>query len=399
MIRVAFPVIGGRGWTGGYNYLLNLLRVVQTYAPGRISPVVLFGTDSTATDRAPFEAIPGVQIVVDRVFGSAGKSRRLLQALFLGLDTEAAKLFYEHRIEVVFENAQFYGWRLPIAAIAWMPDFQHRHLKHFFSFFARAKRTLGFDAQVFSGRIIMLSSEDARTDCEHFHPASRGRTAVAHFAIALDHTIDAIEARAAASRHGLPETYFFLPNQFWRHKNHDLVIQALAILKSRGKSVLVAASGNTVDLRAPGHFDRVLERAEALGVTELFRPLGLIPYAEVTLLMRASAAVINPSTFEGWSTTVEEAKATGTPMILSDLPVHREQAGSDAILFDPHSPEDLALKLEAFVPYSPAERAGAADEAVVKAGQRVEIFARTFADLIERAALSVPGKARGLSRA
>ena len=386
MIRVAFPLIGGPGWTGGYNYLLNLLRVVQMQVPGRITPVVLFGPDAPVEDHAPFVAIPGVEIVVDPAFGAAGKSRRLLEALLLGLDSQAARVFRTHGIDVVFEAAQFYGWRLPIASVAWIPDFQHRHLTHLFPLPARLKRTVGFTAQVFSGRHMMLSSEDARIDCEKFHPATRGRTAVIRFAIPRDRPVDAAEARAAANRHSLPEIFFFLPNQFWLHKNHAVVVDALALLKNRGRSVVVAASGNQIDPRDPGHFKILQARAEALGVSALFRPLGPVPYADIALLMRASVALINPSLFEGWSTTVEEAKASGTPMVLSDLRVHREQTGGEAILFSPRSAEDLAARLEEFVPASPAERAKAAEDAVVHARERVETFATAFVDLIERAA-------------
>lgn len=387
MIRVAFPLIGGRGWTGGYNYLLNLLRVVQTSAPGRITPVILLGPDAPIGDHTPFAEIPGVQIVVDPAFGAAGRSGRLLEAILLGLDSRAARAFREYKIDVVFEAAQFHGWRLPIASIAWIPDFQHRYLPHLFSLPARVRRAIGFNLQVISGRRIMLSSEDARTDCEKFHPASRGRTAVVRFAIPRQQPVDAAEANAAAERYGLPKTFFFLPNQFWLHKNHAMVIEALALLKARGRPFVVAASGNPIDPRDPDHFARLQARAEALGVSDLFRPLGLIPYTDIALLMRASVALINPSLFEGWSTTVEEAKATGTPMVLSDLRVHREQTTGEAILFDPHSPEDLAACLEALVPASPAERAKAARDAVVYSREQVRVFATTFADLVEESTI------------
>jgi glycosyltransferase involved in cell wall biosynthesis len=39
---------------------------------------------------------------------------------------------------------------------------------------------------------------------------------------------------------------------------------------------------------------------------------------------------------------VEEAKALGTPLLLSSLDVHREQAGDRATFFDPRSPRELA---------------------------------------------------------
>lgn len=382
MIRVAFPLIGGRIWTGGYNYLLNLLRVVQTRAPGRITPVVLFGPDAPVEDHAPFAAIPGVEIVVDPAFGGAGKSRRIAMALTLGLDDGAARVFAAQRIDVVFEAAQFYGWRLGVPAVAWIPDFQHRYLTHLFSPLARLKRAIGFNVQVASGRRIMLSSEDARADCELFHPASRGRTDVVRFAIPRDAPVDAAEARAAAVRHGLPEGFFFLPNQFWLHKNHAVVIEALALLKARGRPVVVAASGNPVDPRDPAHFDRLMSRSAELGVKDLFRPLGLIPYADIALLMRASSALINPSLFEGWSTTVEEAKSTGTPMILSDLGVHREQAEGMAAFFDPSDPASLAAALADHARVPEVRREDMARDGLARSHRDAAAFAKAFVDLI-----------------
>ena len=51
-------------------------------------------------------------------------------------------------------------------------------------------------------------------------------------------------------------------------------------------------------------------------------------------------ALINPSFFEGWSTTVEEAKSLGTKMILSNIKLHLEQA-KNALFFDPKKVESF----------------------------------------------------------
>jgi glycosyltransferase involved in cell wall biosynthesis len=75
--------------------------------------------------------------------------------------------------------------------------------------------------------------------------------------------------------------------------------------------------------------------------------LGLIPHEYIPALIRSCAALINPSTFEGWSTTVEEAKSMGTPMILSSLRVHREQS-EDALFFDAASPNSWPVSWTAF---------------------------------------------------
>lgn len=388
MIRIAFTLIGGKNWTGGYNYLLNLVRSLVEHVPDRVQPVLFFGTDIDEKDAVPFELIAGAVVIRDAAFNEACKARRLRQALFFGRDQPAASAFAAQDINVVFEAAQFYGWRFPVPAVAWIPDFQHRYLQHLFDFKAYWKREIGFRAQILSGRQVMLSSEDAREDCERFYPSTRGRTHVVRFAVPAANAIDAEAARSVADTYGLPATFFFLPNQFWKHKNHECVIQALRILKARGREVVVAVSGKQADPRDPAHFPRLQQVIKINGLEKNFRLLGLIPNAHIPALMRSCAALINPSTFEGWSTTVEEAKAMGAPMILSSLRVHREQY-DDALFFDADSPEQLGRILDEYLPDGYLERAKKSAFAAQQAPIYMEKFAKEFATLMT---LSAEGK-------
>jgi glycosyltransferase involved in cell wall biosynthesis len=54
---------------------------------------------------------------------------------------------------------------------------------------------------------------------------------------------------------------------------------------------------------------------------------------------------LQPSLFEGWSTTVEEAKSLGKKLLLSDIAVHREQNPPESVFFDPKNSEELAAKM------------------------------------------------------
>lgn len=347
MIRVAFTLIGGKSWTGGYNYLLNLVRVMARYHADAVAPVLFFGTDIDPVEAAPFGKIPGAEVVMSPWMNQARKQASLARSLALGVDRPVQKLFQVHDIDVVFENAQFFGKKLGIPAIAWIPDFQHRGMPHLFSRTAYWKRELGFLAQIAASRTIMLSSEDARKSCETLYPSTVGRTHVVRFAVPPPTTTPTpAQSRAVADRYGLPERYFFMPNQFWQHKNHLLVVDALALMKQRGQHVVVAASGKQLDPRLPEHFENVKASIARLEVGENFRLLGLLPYEDLVPLMCASVALLNPSHFEGWSTTVEEARALGVPMLLSDLDVHREQAEGIARFFDRHSAESLANALQ-----------------------------------------------------
>jgi hypothetical protein len=58
--------------------------------------------------------------------------------------------------------------------------------------------------------------------------------------------------------------------------------------------------------------------------------------------MKNSIAIIQPSLFEGWSTVVEDAKALNQWILLSDIPVHREQIQNNVDFFEPKNSSMLA---------------------------------------------------------
>jgi glycosyltransferase involved in cell wall biosynthesis len=344
-MKVAFPLIQSASWTGGYNYLLNLFRSIQKYQGDQITPTLFCGEDALESDLQPFYEMPGLEIVRSSLFDADMKALRLLRSMLTGLDSGALHLFRQYNIDAVFENAIFFGWRFPIPAIAWLPDFQHRQMRDQFGFGAYWRRELGFRAQIASGSMIMLSSENSRKDCEHFYPAAVGNTAVVRFAAPIPAELIEDSPETVIREYQLPPHFFYLPNQFWKHKNHIVVIEALGLLKRQGCEVVVAVTGNPRDPRHPEYFGYLNTRVESLGLQDNFRVLGMVPRRHVISLMRVCTALINPSHFEGWSSTVEEARTLGVPMLLSDIAVHREQMGDGATYFDPDDASALAAKL------------------------------------------------------
>ncbi len=377
-MRIAFTLIGGKNWTGGYNYLLNLLTVLSTYEKNSLSPVLFLGEEVNSESIDAFNNVPDIELVFTPLLNAERRTSSLLQALLLGNDISLKRLFNDKKIDILFESAQFFGWRLKIPTIAWIPDFQHKLSPHLFSNIARLKREIGFRTQVLGGRTIMLSSNDARDDCEHYYPSTRGRTYTVPFAIQPNSLVPFGEARVVADSYDLPDKYFFMPNQFWRHKNHGLVLDALMLLKNMGMKVTVVASGKQSDPRDPSYFPTLKARIEKAGLQDSLRLLGMIPYSHLTKLMQTSCALLNPSLFEGWSTTVEEARAIGTPMILSDLDVHLEQMGADAIYFNRYSPQSLAEALIQFKPLDKETRELKAQKAKEFAVARAKVFAQNF---------------------
>jgi len=145
-----------------------------------------------------------------------------------------------------------------------------------------------------------------------------------------------------AEEESTPARFFLVCNQFWKHKNHQVVFEALRILRSRGVQPLVLCTGALEDYRGDEYVRSLRTLLAEPGLSEQVQLLGLVSRERLVSLMRRALAVIQPSLFEGWSTVVEDARMLGRPCLLSDLPVHREQDPPGARFFPPESAEALA---------------------------------------------------------
>jgi glycosyltransferase involved in cell wall biosynthesis len=349
MIKIAFTLPDFKNWIGGYNYILNLISLLSNDYSKKIEPVLFLGNDILEKDISPFLNIENLKIVSDNHFNLNKKYLRLFTTLVRGMDTKALKLFRNYDISLVFESAQFYGTKFPIPIIAWLPDFQHRHMPEKFSMFSFWKREFGFRKQTTSGRSILVSSEDSKKDCEKFYPSSRGSVYAIPFAVInVQNNFSVNSIEKIKLKYSLPYSYFFLPNQFWIHKNHLCIIEALNIVKKRGINIKIIATGSEYDPRDFNYFSGLQKKINDFKIQNYFTSLGIVPFSDLQILLHKCTALINPSYFEGWSTTVEEAKATNTPMILSSIAVHKEQAGKNAFYFNPESPIELADLLTEF---------------------------------------------------
>lgn len=385
MIRFAVPPIGGNAWLGGWNYMRNLVRTLSNYGDPAIETLLFMGPDrANDPSLAVLSDLPRTRIITDPAFAEHQVRAQIGRTLVTGRNRAILDAYRRERIDIALAPATYLGWRSEIPSIAWFPDFQHRRMPHMFSRSTWWKRELGFRAQIASSAKILLSSDDAERDCLRYYPATRGRTSVARFSVPLEGWPDADTAWQRLRSEGWPENYVFLPNQFWQHKNHELAIDAAALLAKRGSSRVILATGNPNDPRFPGYFSALQRRISQSGASTHIRVIGQVEYSLVQALLIGANALLNPSRFEGWSTTIEEAKSVGTPMLLSDLAVHKEQAPS-ANFFPIDDAKALADSIEA----SPPRKLDEIREAILRAGEGNISRARNFAEDLKKVIFAV----------
>lgn len=378
MIRVGLGL--GVAWLGGVNYARNLLTAMLSLPDRQIEPVLLVGD---RVDRGILAGFPPVEVIRSRWLERSTPHWAVRKAWQQAFDSDPflERVLRAHQIDVV-SHSDFLGKRTSPPTISWIPDFQHRQLPQFFKTSHRWYRDRDFRLRCRHATRIILSSDDAQQALAAFEPSCVEKSRVLRF-VAQPSVSEATELPTLRAKYGVAGQYFHCPNQFWAHKNHRLLIDALAILKSRGGPVLVISTGLMEDYRYPRFVDELMTHADVLGVLDCFRALGVVPYNDLVGLMVNSVALINPSRAEGWSTSVEEGKSLGMRIILSDIPVHREQAPPDGVYVDPDDAHSLADAMQlAWATHDPLAEQARSERARRELPGRVLEFAQTYQDIV-----------------
>jgi len=344
-MRVVVPVTQNYfEWLGGLNYLRTLVSAVDEHGSGEIQPILL------APERRPPDALngfpPELRIESSALLdvGRPAWVARTARARATGTDAGLDRVVRGLGADLLSHHDPL-GRGAHTPTLAWIPDVQHRRLPELFSRRQHRER----DRQL--ARIdryaagVVVSSEAGRADLAAAIPGASDRIHVLRFVPDIGADASETDVRAARDEHGLTGRYLYLPNQMWVHKNHRVVVEAMGRLRREGAAVTVVTTGDTADPRSPGLAGELSARAAELGVQDDLRVLGRVPYANVKALMAGAVAVVNPSLFEGWSTTVEEARALGKRTVLSDIDVHREQDLPAALYADPRDAEAFAAAL------------------------------------------------------
>ncbi|MBB6127044.1 glycosyltransferase [Mucilaginibacter lappiensis] len=343
MIRVAFLINFPKDYKGGINYIKNLLYTNSITQYPDIEYYVILPSNIEQEYIDVFS--PYAKLIFTNVF----KERSLMWFLnkafnkAFNFQLPLYVLLKKNKINVI-SHSFFWGNYKALKIVNWIPDFQCVHFPELWP-----QKQLDLITSINTNiskysDVVILSSYDALNDFKKFAPFQIEKARVLQF-VSQPGEINGIENlyQKIKEKYKLNNKFFYLPNQFWSHKNHMVVLKAVNQLVKEGINPLVITTGVMNDFRGNNkNLDDIKSYIKQNNLEKNILLLGLIPYNEVLILMRKCIAVINPSFFEGWSSTVEEAKSIGKTVILSDIPVHREQDPSKAFYFNPNQEDELA---------------------------------------------------------
>ncbi len=380
--HICLNTVGGTTWIGGAIYTQNLARAIASLPPAERDRIRL----SVRVQKDNLEMVEPIRSCVDHIYVTSPWQRALIKGYkILAERVPEIPLSWLNPQRIDFVYPTIAGARSPYAWGGWIPDFQHYHLPEMFAPKEIAERNTWHQRVAANAPVTVLSSQMAKQDFDHLYPEAASRSVVMHFATARDPEWFDLDPLLVQKKYQLPDRFFLVSNQFWKHKDHQAIVQALGLLKQQGIKPLVVCTGKTSDPRHPEYYDQLLQTIGELGLGEQIRILGLIPRIDQIQLMRRCLAVIQPSRFEGWSTVVEDVRMLGKPILLSDFPVHLEQNPSDARFFQQSNGQQLAeLIAQTYAELEPGPDFDKEEFAKQENIKRVQAFGRRFLDIVDQ---------------
>jgi glycosyltransferase involved in cell wall biosynthesis len=281
------------------------------------------------------------------LFAGDGTFRGFFRALKNALDAM--------EYDVVHAHAPQTGTLLVLAALAWRrfsrlrPSLVYTAQDSFHNYKPRNRAMMVVSLATFT-RIVFCSRSAYESLPRTLKRLARGRSRVVQNGADLDRVDRAVAARSA-ERNGDGFTVLSVGRL-------ERVKVPLAMLNAFWRSLGEDAGSRAVFVGAGELSPAVTARAQELGLADRVVLTGLVPRDDVFVLCADADVFVSTSHGEGLPVAVLEAMAAGCPVILSEIPPHRELAdGADFIPFvEPGDVEGFAAAILRYREMSPEER-------------------------------------------
>jgi hypothetical protein len=324
-------------WLGGYNYFKNFFKFLKKHQ-NQFEPVLILDKLSRLNNDNFFL---NYKIITTPLVSNQNLYLKILNKIlifFIGKSFILENFYIKNKIDILTHSG-YLGRNSLIKSFPWFPDFQELYFPENFSFKERILRRINIIMSYKNSTNILISSNSVMNDLKKISFLAYKKAKL------IKHTVDIPKRNKIFSKNfikkkfGIYKDYFYLPNAYWKHKNHIVVLKALSILKIKP---LIISTGKFYDHRAPRYSNCILDTIKIFKLEKNYKHIGIVSEEEMYSLLYHSLALINPSKLEGWSNTVEQAKILKKKVILSNITVHLEQKSSNFIYFNSNNHKQLS---------------------------------------------------------
>ena len=251
-----------------------------------------------------------------------------------------AKALLQEKCDLwIFPSPTAKSFQIPVPALVTIHDLMHRYERQFpesaagWQFFCR-ERNLANIRRWAKGALV--DSECGRHHVQECCGMPPERIHVLPYT-APGYILAAVTPPGFDSRYRLPQKFLFYPAQFWEHKNHKRLLEAVYLLKNQVPDLKLVLAGSPKNA-----YDAVVNQVRQLDLADAVTFLGYVPEEDLPELYRRARALVMPTFYGPTNIPPLEAFALGCPVVVSDIYAMPEQVGDAALLFNPESVEDIA---------------------------------------------------------
>jgi Glycosyltransferase len=243
---------------------------------------------------------------------------------------------------------------------ACIPDLQHLTYPHFFERAERLRRDIAFGAAVRLADLVFTLSKFSQNDLARTYGCEAQRIKVVYPCpsprfLSGRASLEAINR--TKKNLGLPLRYAIFPSNFWPHKNHTRLLEALRHLRRRELTIPLVLVGDAS--LAEKALTEQLERAKN---ENWLWVLGFVKDEELHALVSGADCLLFPSLFEGFGIPVAEALALAVPVACSNVCSLPEVGGNSVHYFDPQRVESITRVVEEIWKNGPRDASAASKE-------------------------------------
>jgi glycosyltransferase involved in cell wall biosynthesis len=243
----------------------------------------------------------------------------------------------------IFPAQESLSYQMPAPVIGTIHDLMHRYEANFPEVSANGRhgiREHRFRNIASLCSVVLVDSEVGRQHVVESYGVPASKVYPLPY-VAPSYLYDKQERIDLVAHYHLPRKFLFYPAQFWPHKNHLRLLDAVHRVAERYPDISLVLSGG------PHHaFDEVKRRVDHLDMHQRVQFLGYVPDADLGGLYKRARALVMPTFFGPTNIPPLEAMAMGCPVLVSEIYGVPEQCGDAALYFDPNSVTEMAQCIE-----------------------------------------------------
>ena len=221
-------------------------------------------------------------------------------------------------------------------------DLQEYYYPNFFTKFELIWRKFINKSLVDNSKHILCESDYVKNDIINFFKTEKEKIKVIPAPAKLINTQIFINEIDVLKKYFLIDNDFLIyPAQFWKHKNHNKLIEAFKIVSKNYPKLKLVFTG-----RKRFEYNNILEKVHKLNLDESIIFTDYLEEDELYILLKKSILLILPTLFESISIPIFEAFQLGTVVCSSNVVSLPQQVLDAGLLFNPLLEKDIADKIK-----------------------------------------------------